>query len=756
MEIQAPRQPRRQAKTRTTKRTGPRNIAVPGGKAVERIRLFDLQRGLDPIRVQDGMVQPPQPRKTKSTPATERGKRAGKSVEKTTRSKIQRVPYLGAYKKKLELGRRLRRPPSWEFLGPSFIPKGQTYGKGGNNRPPVSGRISGIAVCPRNPRRILISAAGGGIWESQDTGRNWQPRTDFQPTLSMGAIAIAPSNPDIVYAGTGEGDIVSRLGVGLLVSNDGGTSWDLRSSAALTGIGVYDIAVDPDDARHLLVATWASLLESRNGGRGWVTHRRERTWDLSINPSNSSEIFAACADGLYRSVSGGQSWRRVNIANWPAGDLARMEVCHAPSDGNVVYVFAAIGGRAYLWRRARAGGGFTRQPTPRGLKVTQAWYDWCAAVAPDDPDTLYLGAIHLYKGVRRRRGRWRWRNISSRRIGDSIHPDQHFITFGPKNADVVYIGNDGGIFRSPDGGEKWRALNKGLGITEFEYLAQHPTDLTWIIGGTQDNGTLRNGKNGTWNQVAFGDGGDCGVNISKPKTCYHSFFGMGMARSTTGGGWRSWTRIGPNTNVERLFYPPLEVRRNVVVQGGASVFISNNSGNNWERVDLPPQPNARHVASAILIKGANEILVGTNLGNLYRVRRIGGRWRAPVLLGRPRVAFMSDIIVDTIQPNWIWVTYSAINGGHVYFSPDGGANWQNRSSNLPNIPINAVVTDPKNSRHVYVGGDNGVYRTTNAGTSWVDFSRALPNAIVGDLLFHAKKRVLRAGTRNRGVWQLRL
>jgi hypothetical protein len=142
-------------------------------------------------------------------------------------------------------------------------------------------------------------------------------------------------------------------------------------------------------------------------------------------------------------------------------------VAHAPSEGGVVYAFGAKQpppgqpiSQGFLWRRGSASGAFETVPLPNDLEVGQAWYDWFAAVAPNNPDVIYLGAIN--RGVRNASGVWSWTNISARTTGDSIHPDQHAIAFGPQNANEVYIGNDGGIFKSRDAGTTWESLNKGL------------------------------------------------------------------------------------------------------------------------------------------------------------------------------------------------------------------------------------------------------------------------------------------------------
>jgi photosystem II stability/assembly factor-like uncharacterized protein len=472
----------------------------------------------------------------------------------------------------------VRAQPTWSPLGPFSVPHGQTYGSGLGSRPSVSGRVSSIAIDPDDPSHILVGSAAGGVWETKDGGDSWSPRTDDQDTLTIGALAFDPGDPSIAYAGTGEGNAYFELGTGLLRSTDGGTTWASHATAPFEGTGFYALVVDPLDGNHLLAATGRDLCESRDGGANWtVRHKKQTTWDLSMHPAASgdpnstNEVFAACADGLQLSTDGGTTWSPVDLPGAPAGSLIRMAVCHAPSDSNVVYAFAAgevpnpdspgqTMWKAYLWRRATAGGDFEALAPDPALQTQQAWYDWFAAIAPDDPDVLYLGAIDVHKGYRAASGMWTWSNISSRmQLGHSIHPDQHAIAFSPADPNTIYIGNDGGVYRSPDAGTMWESLNKGLCITEIEYLAQHPQYDAWLIAGTQDNGTLRYEGSEAWLLADRGDGGDCGVNASSPYTCFHSYYNMDLARSNEGGGWDTWdyilgTEVPPDYRC--LFYPP--------------------------------------------------------------------------------------------------------------------------------------------------------------------------------------------------------
>ncbi|PYL68308.1 MAG: hypothetical protein DMF28_06865, partial [Verrucomicrobia bacterium] len=394
-----------------------------GGKALKRIEYFETQRALSKTTLVRGFVtsQSVQSLRISRKPPTGRGPRPVAEYLKADRAKARLVPTKFAANVQL---------PVWRSLGPNLIPKGQTYESGGNNKPPMSGRCSGIFVSPANSNHLVLCSAGGGLWETLDQGKTWRPLTDQQPTLSMGAICGAPSSPNMVYAGTGEGDTYSQLGVGLLRSSDAGQTWEHVPSNDLSGIGIFDIAVDPANPLHVWVGTTRKLLESTNGGATWRTVQSVTTWDISINPNDPQEIFAGTVLGLIRSTNGGTNWTQVGLPGaTPGSHFTRMEVCHAPSKPAVVYVAAVQGDSGMLWRRASSGGAFSSEKTPSldpKSDIDQAWYDWCLAVSPTDADVLYWGAVQLYKGTRRVAG-WTWRNISSRSSGDSIHPDQHHL-----------------------------------------------------------------------------------------------------------------------------------------------------------------------------------------------------------------------------------------------------------------------------------------------------------------------------------------
>jgi hypothetical protein len=687
----------------------------------------------------------------------EGGRRTRKSRESTAEPVAGETPAEEISNEYLAVGQHLAGPPSptgpqWRSLGPYTIPNGQTYG---SSRVNVSGRVAAIAVDPRDPAHVLCGAANGGVWESHDRGASWAPRTDYQATLAVGAIAFDPRNPATVYCGTGEGNWWAFLGAGILRSTNGGASWSTLCTAPFVGQGFYDLLVDPADSNHLLAATTNGLYVSTNAGVNWTQRRSARTWSISMAPAGGpgAEILAASSDGLWVSTNGGTTWSAVALPGSP-GAFDRLAVSIARSNPSVAYTWGARGATAYLWRRA--GGAWTAQMLPPGVSTGQAWYDWYCAAAPDRDTEVYLGAIESYRGDLSG-GVWTWLTISNKGAsGDSIHPDQHAIAFEPGNPNMIYVGCDGGLYRSPNRGVNWQHCNNGLVISEFEYLAQNVGSSRWIVGGTQDNGTDRWTGSAIWDHVADGDGGDCGVNRSNPLTVFHTYYNMSPERSTTGGNFGSWTYIPPPIPAGEgsLFYPPFECSASggdTIAIGGDAVYVSRNNGAAWTRLAFPSAARS----SAMYIPNADNLYVGTTDGRIFHTKWNGASWPALTALTTPRAnAYVSDLFVDPNNLNRMWATYSPTGGGRVYRSDNGGGAWIDRTAGLPNLPINAIEVDSRNVNRVWVAADLGVYQSWDAGATWADFSNALPNCFIGDLVFHPHAWVLRAGTRNRGVWEI--
>jgi photosystem II stability/assembly factor-like uncharacterized protein len=649
--------------------------------------------------------------------------------------------------------------PAWRSLGPVTIPNGQTYGA---SRVNVSGRVAAIAVDPSDPAHVLVGAANGGIWESRDRGATWAPRTDDAATLTTGALAFDPAHPGTVLCGTGEGNWWSWLGVGVLRSTDGGTTWSTLCRDPFVGEAFFDLRFDPGSAGSVLAATTIGLFTSSDGGAHWTRRRGEVTWSLAVG---GGELLAGCSDGVQRSADGGATWVAVSLPGQP-DSFDRLAVAVAPSNPAVAYAWGAgppyVGPdddkvpTPYLWRR-RPSGSWTKVTPPAGVATKQAWYDWFLAVAPDRDGQVYLGAIEAYRGDLSGSS-WTWLCISNKgQTGDSIHPDQHAIAFEPGHPDTIYVGSDGGLFLSPDRGVTWRHRNNGLVISEFEYLAQNAASASWLLGGLQDNGTARWTGSPVWEQVADGDGGDCAVNRSNPATVWHTFFHMSPAISHARGDRDSWDDVllplPDGEDNQSPFYPPVEASLtsgNTFAIAGRALYVTRDDGAHWARLPFP----GGDAGSALAIPNADSIWVGTESGRIFRTSWTGSSWRPLTAPGSPRPGeWVSDLLVDSSGLT-LWATIRAVGGGRVFVSTNGGSTWTQRDAGLPPLPVNAIEVDPTDRNRLWVAADLGVYQTLDSGAQWAPYGTGLPNAYVGDVLLNPAGRLLRAGTRNRGVWEV--
>ena len=753
----------------------------PGGKVLQRLFTYLGQR--DPALNNDIVATIAVPKAARPNYALTKHALKAKPVTAASAARRRpRVPVAKSYaaaiikaaaklskRRKAPVARRKTKRPAfgapppgptgvWQPIGPSQVPNGQTYG---TNRTDVIGRVASIAVDPSDPKHLLLGAAGGGIWESKDTGATWEARTDELPSLAIGAVVFDPTAPNRVYAGSGEGNFYSNLGAGVYKSTNGGTAWAVVASAPFIGVGFFDLVVDPKAPATLYAATTNGFFRSTNSGASWSLRRAGMCWDISVHPNGGSvELLATFGDGLFVSTNSGTSFAAVALPSSPAAAWLRLAVDRVTASPDVAYVFGAAGTAAYLWRRTGTTWTKVTLPAvnhdplnyfPNKLEIGQAQYDWYVAAPSNGTDQVFIGAIDTFR-VSLSGSTWKWTNITTHGA-NSIHPDQHCLTFAPNSTTIMYAGNDGGIFRSANSGATWKSLNKGLGICEIEYLASDPNSWQWLIAGTQDNGSMIYSGSTVWAHAGDGDGGDCGVNQLNPDVVYHSFYDVSLERSANKGA--SWTDLKPphfsafDNPPTSLFYPPVEVSGLTVAIGAKSLVVTRSGAGPWTTVPLGLASG--ELPSAMRQIDANTLLVGTTKGRIFRMTWSGTTWTKTVLAS-PASRYISCIAVDPSNPLRFWVTISQVGPGTAYRSDDAGASWVNCTAGLPHIAINAVVVDPADFKRVWVAADVGVYQTLNTGASWMPFSNGLPNAMAVDLLFHKQDRTLICATRNRGAW----
>ena len=650
---------------------------------------------------------------------------------------------------------RLGASEGWEPLGPEII---ESYAIS-------TGRVSAVVLHPADMDVILAGGAQGGVWRTENAGAAWRPLTDQECSLAMGAIALDPVDPDIVYAGTGEQHFSadSYYGCGILRSADGGESWTRLGEGVFTGpmggTTISRIVVDSAtagtlDATTVYAATEGGLFISTDSGAGWTQVLDGVVTDVLVHAGARETMFAAVAEGeekrghatLHRSDDAGWSWRGVDpglgTLHW------RAQLAQSPSSPDILYLSAGESEAAIIARSSDGGESWTRMPAV-GLRCGQCWYNQSLAVHPTDPDVVYFGGVLLYRSDSG--------GATFSTLGRAdIHVDQHVLTVDARAPDMLLVGNDGGVYRSPDRGDTWESLNTNLSLTQFYAgVSIHPrAGAVSVLGGTQDNGTIEGDGDLSWPQVMGGDGGftalDPRFDRRWAETQWRGGTG-GPRRSDNGGSFRYRGR-GIDLGDDALFIPPLVMDPfdpDVLYFGTERLYRTVNGGQLWE--PIAEAPGGRISAVAPSRSDARVVYYGTSESDIVVTRDGGGTWR-PVSASLP-MRYVSDIAVHPHDPATAYAVFSGFGTGHVFVTRDYGASWADITGDLPDHPVNAVLLDLGDLSRIYIGTDLGVFSSMGGG-GWARLGEGLPMVAVFDLAVEPAAGVMVAATHGRGAFAL--
>ncbi|HET9425503.1 MAG TPA: hypothetical protein VFO55_09040 [Gemmatimonadaceae bacterium] len=644
-----------------------------------------------------------------------------------------------------------------------------------------AGRLNSIAIHPGNPDVIYVGGAQGGVWKTTNGGVTWAPLTDSQCSLAMGSVALDPVNPEIVYVATGEqnfsGD--SYYGCGVLKSVNGGQAWTEHGKAQFDlpngGRRISRIVVDKATANTantiVMVGTDAGLFRSTDAGNTWspTTEIIGAATDIVADTTNAGVYYAAQGDlggparnGVFKTTDGGATWTKV----WqPATNAGRINLAISASSPSTVYAAvedAHDGGStdgALQGIYVTTDGGLTwtqRLTSPQTMcgSGRQCWYDMVIAVDPVSPSTVYFGGVSLFKSTDG--------GSTFQDIGFGIHVDQHAFAFHPSTPTTVFAGNDGGIYKSTNGGTSWASLNANLELTQFYAgVSISPASATTILGGTQDNGSIQWSGVDKWNPVLGADGGFTAIDQLTGATAFaetqwtrNSSF-SGPRRRDPGGSNFSLKMNGINPNDRALFIPPLvmdPLHPRIVFFGTLNLYRSANSGDVWTNIGTNLVAGGGSLASiGVAPSDTLTIYTGSSDGRLSYTHDLGATWATATGIGTGPI---TDIAVDPRNARTAIIVHSGFSAANkVFRTNDGGLTWSNLTHDLPNIPVLAVVLEP-GSRDITVGTDLGVFTLRNGATSWTPVLNGLPNVAVYDLVFDAPRSRLIAATHGRGMFSL--
>ena len=669
----------------------------------------------------------------------------------------------------------------WELVGPTNI----------------GGRITDLAIHPNDAQLYYVAAAEGGVLKTTDDGSSWRPLLDKAASLAVGAVTLDPSDPEIVWVGTGEvnpgGGSAAFPGVGVLRSDNGGKSWQHKGLSASRHIG--RILVDPQDGDRVYVAAMGALYSTNpqrglyrtlDGGESWaqVLAVNDSTGciDVAMSPQRPDVLIAAMWErirrphsrryggpgcGVFRSTDGGDSWALLaNGLPAPSARGGRIGVTVCESQPDIMYAIYAddIGYFDGVYKSTSGGDSWSRvnDSALGDMYSSYGWWFGNIRVDPTDPNLIIALGLELYRSTN---GGSSWSSV-----GWDVHVDHHGLEFAPNDPDRVVLGNDGGVYASLNSGSSWTKRN-ALPVTQFYTTEIDASNPHRFYGGTQDNGTIRTLSGGLddWAVILGGDGFQVRVDPTDPNYVYAEYQWGNFHRSTNGGNSFSWAMSGIglsdriNWNAPIALDPSNPAR---VYFGTHRLYRSTNHASSWSAIsgDLTKGDGGGNLTFGTLTTIAvspvdgEYLYTGADDGSVYLSRTGGDTWS--LVNGDLPDRWVTRVVADPDDPEIFFVTLSGFKweerDARVYRTSDGGATWASIHANLPQAPVNALVVDPSDSSLLFVGTDVGVYVSENGGGAWRPLGRGMPLGVVMDLKLDEGTRTLAAATFGRSMWKLGL
>ncbi|MGH7598920.1 MAG: PKD domain-containing protein [bacterium] len=666
----------------------------------------------------------------------------------------------------------------------------------------VTLNISALAFKPGDPNTLYAGTGeaflsdalpGRGLLKSTDGGATWRrigPASGLN-TSFITELAVTPANPNLIFA-SGREAVPQYMPLPTETTPDRGVSAIFRSTDAgeiwqdvTSGKGIDPVPNFPFD---------------------------NMPTDVVVSPTDANTVYAAFgvyfeSGGIWKSTNGGQSWTRLtnglpNPATQNQG-YGRIELAMAPSNPNVLYtsftyrhkqgdnVNIKDEGMLGIWKTTDAGQNWTQVTTPQSIAQRniqsgnttplggQGNYDNAIIVHPTDPNTVFVAGLDIYKSTD---GGNTWSQISFwiGRNPDNlpyVHADHHVFAFDRStNPPTLYNGSDGGIARTRNLGASWDILNRDLGVTQFYYLAVHPTNPNIMLGGSQDNGTPTSfdGNRNNWFDITSGDGGPSHFDYNTPTTFYASVYRVNMTRyfnfdftAVTGQFKDIGFTDGSNGITQddvngAAFFAPYELspnNPNTLVLGTNRLLKTTNQGDSWTAISSTGG-GAPIVAVAIAEGSDNIIWLATRAPQQGKAQIVktenGGTNYTNVTGANLPDRFVTDIEFDPSNNRTVYLTYSGYGTPHVFKSTNAGGNWTDITNNLPDVPVNCAQVHPQQPNVIFIGTDIGVFMSDNAGQVWQPCNNGLPTVQVVALILNTSMKKIFAGTHGRGAYSAEL
>lgn len=693
---------------------------------------------------------------------------------------------------------------NWINIGPT---RANYARNGGTLYVTDSGRVNAIVTDPANANTLYVAFSGGGVWKSTDGGSTWAAKTETLGSLSVGTLEMAPDDADTLYLGLG--DPFDGTGIGLVKSTDGGDNW---SNVVYLGDStiIPDIEVARTDTSIVLAATNRGLYRSTDGGTSFskVTINPASTtgdpsvwtlaWGSGTNFVLTLEADPANASGqtngqVWRSTDNGATWTQSSGITDSRG-IARLSVAAAPSDRQILYIEAAnaAGGStdlANFFKSTDNGVTWTgigkTGTTYKSYTVTnnesrnlgtllngQGWYNQLVLVDPTNANVAYFGGALLMAKTADGGATYSQASNWLAQFGlPYVHADFHAGHIASNGA--LYVGTDGGIFRSTDNAATFTdTLNHGIASHLVYQVGSSTANRDAVIAGLQDNGTrVRETNTSVFNQEIGGDGFGCNINRSNANQMLGSLYYSRIYKSTNGGASFSQACSGI-TECNNSSTAPFNTHiaewkgdatgNTLFTFSNTKVYKSTNYAGSWTAL------GTSGLASGLVIRNvgvapssANTVGVVANSGRAFLTTNGGTSWtQIGSTTSLPGNGLsLSSISFDPANTSIIYIASVApdAQATHLWRSADGGTSWtaiDSNASGFPNgIPVNSLVVDAMTSSTLYAATHLGVYTSDDSGATWTRYGAGMPLVNVTDLYAADDGSLIRASTFGRSVWE---
>tara|TARA_R110000850_G_scaffold80862_1_gene173507 strand:+ start:51820 stop:54894 length:3075 start_codon:yes stop_codon:yes gene_type:complete len=675
----------------------------------------------------------------------------------------------------------------------------------------MSGRISDIDLHPTKENIIYAGAAGGGVWKSTDGGVFFNPIFD-KHAQSIGSVAVDPVDPDnIVWVGTGETWVRNSvsIGDGIYKTTDGGTNWKkmgLENSERISGI-----RINPNNNKEVFVgvmgALWSDsedrgIYKTNDGGETWdkILYVNETTGvaDIEMDPTNPNILYASMwqfrrtpwsfnsggeHSGLYKTTDGGKTWNKIHN-DFPEGKLGRIALAIAPSQPETVYVVleteeAKTNG---LYRSDDGGMSWKHLNNDFEL-VVRPFYFSRVTVDPKNPDILVKGGLN---GAISRDGGKTFKPLGR------MHPDIHDIAFHIKNSDIMFVGTDGGVYRSWNGGSTLEIV-ENIPVSQYYHVSVDDAEPYNVYGGLQDNGSWYGPsaapggvKAKHWNSVGYGDG----FRVLKHPTKNIIYSEMQGAANV----WRYDVDRNQTKTIQPMaekggpklrfnWNPPMALSKfypDRFYMGSQFLHRSDNMADTWTIIspDLTtndPKKQDQSASGGLSIDNSgaethttiftiaespldeNIIWVGTDDGNVQVTRDGGKTWTNTIenISGLPKNTWCYKIYASNFNKGTAYAVFEGHATGdmnpYAYKTTNFGNTWKSIVTDDIVGFARSIHEDYENENLLFLGTEFGLFVTVDGGLNWSRFTNNMPAAAVMYLALHEKTSDLVMATHGRGI-----